>query len=239
MHKVKQAVILAAGLGKRMSPLTAGIPKPLIRINGVRMIDTAICGLQANGITRIYIVVGWRKEQFTVLTEEYDGITLIENPYYDSCNNISSLYVAREHLEDSVILDGDQFIHNYGILDPLFALSGYHAVWTETDTDEWLMQVKNGKVVSCSRTGGTEGWQLFSISRWSAEDGRKLKRHLEEEFEEKRNRQIYWDDVVMFCHFEEYELGIREMEPGDVVEVDTIDELIALDDSYGTEGSRK
>ena len=121
----------------------------------------------------------------------------------------------------------------------MFALSGYHAVWTETETGEWLMQVKNGKVVSCSRTGGTEGWQLFSISRWSAEDGRKLKRHLEEEFEEKRNRQIYWDDVVMFCHFEEYELGIREMEPGDVVEVDTIDELIALDDSYGTEGSRK
>lgn len=71
------------------------------------------------------------------------------------------------------------------------------------------MQVENGTVISCSRDGGERGWQLFSISRWTEEDGKKLRKHLEEEFSEKQNRQIYWDDVAMFCHFDEYDLESR------------------------------
>ena len=94
------------------------------------------------------------------------------------------------------------------------------------------MQVENGVVTSCSRTGGVGGWQLFSISRWSAADGRKLKKHLEEEFEVRKNCQINWDDVAMCCHFEEYELGIRPMDQGDVMEIDGLDELIEADPSY-------
>ena len=94
------------------------------------------------------------------------------------------------------------------------------------------MKVENGIVKSCSRTGGKSGWQLFSISRWNAEDGKKLKKHLEEEFEEKENRQIYWDDVAMFCHPQEYQLGIRKMQAGDIIEVDNLSELAQLDSSY-------
>ena len=94
------------------------------------------------------------------------------------------------------------------------------------------MTVEGGVVQSCSRSGGKHGWQLYSISRWSAEDGKKLKRQLEIEVEEKQNKQIYWDDVAMFCYPEAYELGIREMTAEDVIEVDNLSELVALDDSY-------
>lgn len=239
MHKVKQAIIMAAGLGKRMRPVTLDTPKPLIKVNGVRMIDTVIQGLHANGISEIYIVVGYLKEQFENLSKEYKGVTLVENPFFDVCNNISSLYVVREHLEDAIILDGDQIIYNDSILTSKFEKSGYNAVWTEKGTDEWLMQVERGKVVSCSRTGGMKGWQLYSVSRWTAEDGIKLKKHLEEEFENKDNRQIYWDDVAMFCHFEDYDLGIMPMQEGDIVEIDSLEELIALDSSYKDEGRRQ
>ena len=103
-----------------------------------------------------------------------------------------------------MILDGDQMIYNDAVLLPEFEKSGYNAVWTEEETAEWLMQVANNKVVSCSRTGGKGGWQLYSISRWTAVDGKKLRAHLEEEFNKKLNRQIYWDDVVLFCHFENH-----------------------------------
>jgi len=232
MHTVKRAIIMAAGKGTRMRPVTLTTPKPLVKINGRRMIDTVIEALHKNGITEIYIVVGYLKEQFAVLTKEYNNITLIENPYYDTCNNISSLYVARNFIEDSIILDGDQIIYNEEILTPEFERSGYNAVWTDGETDEWLMTVENGIVTSCSRTGGKNGWQLYSISRWSEEDGKKLKKHLELEFKEKNNRQIYWDDVAMFCHAEEYKLGISPMKSSDVIEIDNLDELIALDPSY-------
>lgn len=232
MHKVKRAIIMAAGKGIRLQPVTFSIPKPLVNVNGVRMIDTVIQGLYENGITEIYVVVGYLKEQFDCLKKEYPGVTLINNPFYESCNNISSLYVARNYIENSIILDGDQIIYNPMVLAPEFTCSGYNAVWTDQETDEWLMTVEDGVVSHCSRTGGNHGWQLYSISRWSAEDGKRLKHHLEIEFEQKKNTSIYWDDVAMFCYPEEYQLGIREMGSGDVIEVDSFNELLELDYSY-------
>ena len=232
MHQVKRAIIMAAGLGNRMRPVTNHTPKPMIRVNGTRMIDSVIEALHKNGIYEIYVVIGYLKEQFQVLEQEYPGLKLIENPYYDTCNNISSLYMAREHLSDVIILDGDQIIYDETILSPEFSLSGYNAVWTDGETDEWLMTVENGIVTACSRTGGKGGWQLYSISRWSDADGQKLRKHLEEEFDQKQNRQIYWDDVALFCHPEDYTLGIRPMESGSIVEIDSFAELVAIDESY-------
>ncbi len=223
---------MAAGLGKRMHPVTLHTPKPLIKVNGVRMIDTIIRSLVLNGISEIYVVVGYMKERFTCLKEEYPFLTLIENPYYDTCNNISSLYVAREHIEDAIILDGDQIVYNPKILTPEFERSCYNCIWTDEHTNEWLLALDNGVVSSCSRTGGDGGWQLFSVSRWTAEDGARLKRHLEIEFEDRLNRQIFWDDVALFCYPDEYRLGVFEMEQGDILEIDNFEELIALDAHY-------
>lgn len=223
---------MAAGLGTRLHPITLHTPKPLVIVNGVRMIDSIIRSLRENGIFEIYVVVGYLKEQFACLEEEYPDLKIIENPYYDTCNNISSLYVAREHLEDVIILDGDQMIYNPKILSPYFERSGYNCVWTEQPTNEWLLSVKNGIVYSCSRNGGEKGWQLFSVSRWTAEDGRQLKQHLELEFEEKQNRQIFWDDIALFCYPEQYRLGIYEMQLGDILEIDSLEELAVIDTHY-------
>lgn len=230
-HVVKRAIIMAAGKGNRMRPLTDKIPKPLVSVNGTRMIDSVISALHANGIHEIYVVVGYLKEQFMGLPEQYPGLSIIENPYFDTCNNISSLYVARKYLEDCIILDGDQIINNPVVLTPEFTISGYNATWSEGETDEWLMKVENNVVVSCSDTGGKKGWQLYSISRWSKEDGEKLKSLLEYEFD-RGNRQIYWDDVPMILHLKEFKLGIHEMKPGDVIEIDGILELASIDKRY-------
>ena len=95
---------MAAGLGNRMKPVTLDTPKPLIKVNGIRMIDTIVNALHENGINEIYVVVGYKKEQFYEWIEDKDGIKIIENNLYDICNNISSLYVARDYIRNAIIL---------------------------------------------------------------------------------------------------------------------------------------
>lgn len=164
-HIVERAIIMAAGIGQRLRPVTLTTPKPLVTVNGVCMIDTIIAALHENEIHEIYVVVGYLKEQFYEWAKKYDGITLIENPWYAECNNIASLYVAREYLNNAIILDGDQIIRNPAILHREFTRSGYSCAWTDRATNEWLLTVKNGIVTKCSHTGGDHGWQLFSVSR--------------------------------------------------------------------------
>ena len=72
------------------------------------------------------------------LEKDYPGVVLLENPYYAECNNIASLYVAREYIENAIIMDGDQIIYNPEILSTDFVYSGYSSVWTDERTDEWL-----------------------------------------------------------------------------------------------------
>lgn len=222
---------MAAGFGNRMKPVTLNTPKPLIKVNGKRMIDTIIDGLHKNGIDEIYLVVGYLSEKFQELLEKYPNLNFIKNPYYDTCNNISSLYVSRNLISNAIILDGDQIIYNDEILKPNFEKSGYNSVWTSSYTDEWLQNVEDGKVISCSKTGGKNGWQLYSVSRWNEKDGEKLKHFIEVEFEN-NNRQIYWDDVALFCHPDEFDLGIFPMKKEDIVEIDNFSELLAIDPSY-------
>lgn len=234
MNTVKRAIIMAAGKGERLAPVTLDTPKPLVEVNGVRMIDTIIDALYLNGIDEIYIVTGYMMESFGILKEKYPDIHLISNQFYTEYNNISSLYVARDILSfgDCMILDGDLVISNPDVLKAEFDRSGYSAIWTDSETDEWLMQVRDGVVESCSRTGGDKGWILLSISRWSVEDARKLRKYLEYEFDYAGNRHLYWDDVPMFRHSDKFTLGITPINRGDVIEIDSFDELIGVDPSY-------
>ena len=73
-YKVKRAIIMAAGIGKRMQPLTFQTPKPLIEVNGKRMIDTIIDALLENGIEDINIVTGYLADSFKALISKYPTI---------------------------------------------------------------------------------------------------------------------------------------------------------------------
>ena len=103
MCKVERAIILAAGFGTRLLPLTEVTPKPLIDVNGKIIIERMIEALKENGIDEINIVVGYKKEKFEYLKDKYSNIRFIENQYYSTSNNISSIYVARELLKNVII----------------------------------------------------------------------------------------------------------------------------------------
>ena len=234
MYIADKAIINAAGQGTRLRPVTLTTPKPLVKVNGRPMIETTIDGLHAWGITEIYVVVGYLKEQFAYLPEKYPDLTLIENPYYKDTNSISSMYCARDHIDNTLVMDADQIIADPAILDPHYEASGYNAAYCAEGVGEWICYVDDDDVILSSDPDSKDpGWQLLGISRWSPEDGAKLKAHLELEFEEKQNRKIYWDNIPLFVHADEYRLKIwRQENRWDIIEIDTLEELVERDPSY-------
>ena len=85
------AILMAAGLGSRMRPLTEKKPKPLISVGGSPMIETVIRALEKRGVSHIYVVVGYLGDQFGYLAKEHDNITIVRNEYFEKINNISSI----------------------------------------------------------------------------------------------------------------------------------------------------
>ena len=87
-YRVKRAVIIAAGFGTRLVPITFNTPKPLVRVHGERIIDRLLDACLAAGINEIYIVRGYLSELFDQLLYKYPMIKFLENPVYNEANNI-------------------------------------------------------------------------------------------------------------------------------------------------------
>ena len=108
-----QAIILAAGMGKRLGELTKNNTKCMVEVNGIRLIDRMITQLSKFNLNRLVIVVGYEgKKLIDYIGHRYDDILKIEyinNPIYDRTNNIYSLALAKEELckDDTILLESD------------------------------------------------------------------------------------------------------------------------------------
>ncbi len=108
-----QAIILAAGMGRRLKELTADNTKCMIEVNGVRLINRVLHQLDRLHLTRVVIVVGYQgqklKDYIATLTDIQTPIVYVENPIYDKTNNIYSLALAKEYLaeQDTLLLESD------------------------------------------------------------------------------------------------------------------------------------
>ncbi len=233
IHRAERAIIVAAGVGQRLRPVTLTTPKSLVPVQGVPLIDTVVHALHAQGIHEIYVVTGYLGEQFVPWAAQYPGVTLIPNPLYTTCNNISSLYAARAHLRNVIITDADLLIRTPAIFARDFVRSGYCCAYTRAETREWLLRTDaQGVVTHCSPTGGADGWQLFSVSFWSAEDGARLQEDVAHAFVTQGHTGVYWDDVALTLYPHHYQLGVRPIAPEDIQEIDTLDELCRIDPTY-------
>lgn len=231
MNQAKRAIIVAAGEGSRLRPVSLVTPKPLVKVNGTRMIDTIINALKYNGIHEIYIVSGYKKEQFFEIYKDDPDITVIANTRYLDGNNVTSLYMVRDYLSESFIIEGDLQISNPDILNPNFEKSGYLATFME-DTPEWALELNNSTITGYSVNGGHHCHRLWGVSMWSREDGEMLSELVRRQVENVKDLNIYWDELALPKTTMPFDLGIREIGLNDIVEIDTFEELILIDPSY-------
>lgn len=229
-YRVKRVIFLAAGLGSRLLPLTLNTPKPLIRVLGKRIIDTAIDAVLAAGIDEIYIVRGHLAEQFDQLLNKYPQIRFLENPAFNETNNISSAMCVRHLLQNAYVMEADLIIQNPSVIRKYHYASNCLGV-PVGKTDDWCVLSNNG-IATQLVLGGMDCHHLFSVYYWDAEDGEKLSRHLEEMYNSPGGKQRFWDLAPLQYYRNEYRVEIAECTFDDIIEIDTLRELQTVDKAY-------
>lgn len=231
-YRVKRAVFIAAGFGSRLVPITFNTPKPLVRVHGVRIIDRLIDACLLAGIEEIYIVRGYLAEQFDQLLYKYPMIHFLENPVYNEANNISSSLVAKHLLSNAYVFEADLLISNPKIITRYHYQSDFLAIRKER-TDDWCFVVKDGVIVEEKVGGEGEGiWQMVGISYWNEEDGIKLTTDIEEVYASPGGKERYWEQVPLVYRKKNYSVKVRECVDEDIIEIDTFNELKAIDKTY-------
>jgi CTP:phosphocholine cytidylyltransferase-like protein len=231
-YLVKRAVFIAAGFGSRLVPITLNTPKPLIRVKGIRLIDTLLDAVTAAGIDEIIIVRGYLGEQFDQLKYKYPKIQFLENPLYNEANNISSVMCARFMLQNAYVLESDLLLKNASLISKYQFTSNYLGVPTDR-TDDWCFETRNG-IITKVRVGGRNCHHMFGISYWNQSDGAKLSDHIKQVYEMPGGKERYWDQVPLEYFIKDYSVEVRECTFDDIIEVDTFNELKKLDDTYKT-----
>lgn len=229
-YRVKRAIFIAAGFGSRLAPITLNTPKPLVRVNGTRMIDTMLDAVLEAEIEEIYIVRGYLSEQFDQLLYKYPMIKFIENPLYNEANNISSAMRVNDLYSNSYVFDGDLILYNKSLVTKYQYSSNYLAIPVER-TDEWVLDSKSGQITGVG-IGGVNTHEMLGISYWNEEAGLNFSKHIKEVYYAPGGKERFWDQVILEYHIDEYDVRIRECKREDVVEIDTLSELKEIDRSY-------
>ncbi|EPZ59874.1 hypothetical protein H477_0707 [[Clostridium] sordellii ATCC 9714] len=141
-----RAILLAAGMGTRLRPLTLTTPKSLVEVNGKPMLERQIEFLREIDIDEIIVVTGYLNEKFEYLREKY-GVKLIHNEKFDIYNNIYTMYLVREYIGDSYVIDADVYL-NRNFLERDIEKSTYFSGYKTGFKNEWKLEYDENNKVS-------------------------------------------------------------------------------------------
>ena len=229
-YMVKRAIFLAAGFGSRMVPITLNTPKPMVKVNGKRIIETLLDAVVEAGIKEIIIVTGYLSEQFELLLKKYPNIKFIYNEKYNEANNISSAYLVRDKFANAYVLESDLLLYNKDLIRKYEYQSNFLGKYVDV-TDDWCLETRNGVIVK-EKVGGYNCYQMVGISYYDAKDAIQMEKDMEMVYNSPGGKEKYWEQVFLDICKKHYQIAVRECHEGDIIEIDTFNELKAIDKSY-------
>ena len=218
----KNAIILAAGFGMRMVPINTETPKGLLEIKGERLIECTIRQLHEVGITEIYVVVGFMKEQYEYLIDEY-GVDLIVAPDYATKNNLHSLKTAADHLSNSYIIPCDIWCEkNPYSRNELYS---WYMVSDLVDDDSTVrVNRKQELVVQKEQAGGNA---MIGICYLLEAEAETVRERLEELGRDSRYDGTFWEETLY--QKDRMIVTARVVHAADAVEINTYEQLREID----------
>lgn len=218
----KNAIILAAGFGMRMVPINTETPKGLLEIKGERLIERTIRQLHEVGITEIYVVVGFMKEQYEYLIDEY-GVDLIVAPDYATKNNLHSLKTAADHLSNSYIIPCDIWCEkNPYSRNELYS---WYMVSDLVDDDSTVrVNRKQELVVQKEQAGGNA---MIGICYLMETEAEIVRERLEEMGRDSRYDGAFWEETLY--RKDRMIVTARVVRAADAVEINTYEQLREID----------
>ena len=229
MHKVDNAVIMAAGTASRFAPLSYETHKALITVKGEVLIERQIRQLKEAGVPEIYIVTGYKSEQFEYLKEKF-GVHLVHNSEYLVRNNNSSIYAVKEILKNTYLCSSD----NYFSENPFESEVSdcyYAAVYAAGETKEWCMDYDKNGIITDVTIGGKNAWFMLGHTFWDETFSKKFVEILENEYDNPETVDLLWESIYI-NHINELKMKIRKYSDQVVFEFDTLDELREFDKTY-------
>lgn len=227
--RVRGAVILAAGLGRRFAPLSFERPKALFRVRGEVLIERLIRQLRQSGVSDIYVVVGPMKESFYYLEDKL-GVHLVQTTEYATRNNHASLWSARDHLANAYVCPADQY-YEENFFHPFEYCSNCVAIRAQGKGAKQAFDLGANDLIVAARKDTSEAWRMAGPAYLDREFSEDYLDILEQEYNLPETEGKLWE-TIFIEHVDELHMFAHKLVRDTIHEFDYLGDLCAFDTAF-------